>query len=67
MDFPILRAAGDGCREDRANMPDDRAYEAGQRALEGHRYSEALEYFNQVAPRARQSRRWRLVLEGVQR
>jgi hypothetical protein len=34
------------------NMPDDRAYEAGQRALEGHRYSEALEYFNQVASRA---------------
>jgi tetratricopeptide (TPR) repeat protein len=33
------------------NMPDDRAYESGQRALEGRRYPEALEYFNQVASR----------------
>ena len=35
----------------RQNLSDDRAYEAGQRALEGHRYTEALEYFNQVAAR----------------
>ncbi len=33
-------------------MSDDRAYESGQRALEGRRYTEALEYFNQVAARA---------------
>ena len=30
-------------------MNADRAYDAGQRALEGHRYGEALEYFNQAA------------------
>jgi hypothetical protein len=30
---------------------DNRAYDAGQRALEGRRYTEALEYFNQVAGR----------------
>lgn len=34
-------------------MNDDRAYEAGQRALEGRRYSEALEYFNEVATRGK--------------
>src|SRR4051794_16141555 len=33
-------------------VSDDRAYESGQRALEGRRYTEALEYFNQVATRA---------------
>lgn len=32
-------------------MSDDRAYESGQRALEGRRYTEALEHFNQVAAR----------------
>jgi hypothetical protein len=31
------------------NVSADRAYESGQRALEGRRYTEALEYFNQVA------------------
>jgi hypothetical protein len=34
------------------NMSDDSAYSNGQRALEGRRYTEALEYFNQVASRA---------------
>jgi hypothetical protein len=35
----------------RARMSDDNAYNSGQRALEGRRYTEALEYFNQVAAR----------------
>jgi hypothetical protein len=35
----------------RARMSDDNAYAQGQRALEGRRYTEALEYFNQVAAR----------------
>ena len=35
----------------RARMSDDNAYSSGQRALEGRRYTEALEYFNQVAAR----------------
>ncbi len=44
--------AGAGIGKSRlASMPDDRAYESGQRAMEGHRYGEALEYFNQVAAR----------------
>jgi hypothetical protein len=34
-------------------MSDDRAYESGQRALEGRRYTEALEFFNQVAARGK--------------
>jgi hypothetical protein len=34
------------------SMSDDSAYSNGQRALEGRRYTEALEYFNQVASRA---------------
>jgi tetratricopeptide (TPR) repeat protein len=33
-------------------MSEDSAYTNGQRALEGRRYTEALEYFNQVASRA---------------
>ena len=53
MKFPFAfapQAAGMGGKI-RQNMSDDRAYEAGQRALEGRRYTEALEYFNQVAAR----------------
>jgi tetratricopeptide (TPR) repeat protein len=34
-------------------LSDERAYESGQRALEGRRYGEALEYFNQVASRGK--------------
>src|SRR5262249_5354917 len=33
------------------NLPEDRVYSSGQSALEGHRYAEALEDFNQVAAR----------------
>jgi hypothetical protein len=33
------------------SMSDDNAYQNGQRALEGRRYTEALEYFNQIAAR----------------
>jgi hypothetical protein len=33
------------------SMSDDGAYSSGTRALEGRRYTEALEYFNQIAAR----------------
>ena len=33
-------------------MDDDRLYDSGQRALDNHRYDEALEDFSQVASRA---------------
>ena len=36
----------------RRGMSDDRLYEAGSRALDAHRWDEALEDFNQVAARA---------------
>jgi hypothetical protein len=51
-DFPFAmapQATGVGGMKIRQMGNADRAYEAGQRALEGHRYTEALEYFNQVA------------------
>ena len=46
-------------------MSDDRAYDAGQRALEGHRYDRGPRILQPGGRPRRQPRRWRLVLEGL--
>ena len=60
-----LMAQVGGMMRGRNGQSDDRLYDAGHRALDNHKYDEALECFNQVASHAGCARRCGLVLQGV--